>query len=160
MTTYRTAFYWLSITYYVKEVVVFACVFQVKMALVNFTCQVCILWLKVIDGEVKIAVSSFSAQHGMIILPLRAILARVYVHHMGKTPHSWPVGVHWDGSLIATSMQHALKNAVDRNKRAHMLCVCGKSWVWEALLWKAVDLIEMRREGKDVLFSPHWMKSC
>lgn len=58
------------------------------MALANFTCQVCILWLKVIGGEVKIAVSLFSAQQGMIILPLRAILARVYVHHMGKTPHS------------------------------------------------------------------------
>lgn len=61
-------------------------------------------------GEVKIAVSPFLAQQGMIILPLRAILARVYVHHMGKT-HKCPVGVHWNGSLMATSKQHAHKRS-------------------------------------------------
>lgn len=51
----------------------------------------------------KIAISPFSAQQGMIILPLRAILARMYVRHMGKSPHKCSVGVHWDGSLIPAS---------------------------------------------------------
>lgn len=78
----------VSIVYNAKELELFTCHLPTKMALANFTCQVCFLWVKVIDGEVKIAISSFSAQQGMIILPLRAILVGMYVHHMGKTPHS------------------------------------------------------------------------
>lgn len=72
----------------VKELEAFARHLPVEMALASFTCQVCILWLKVTDWKVKIALSTFPAQQGVIILPLRAILAGVYVHHMGKTPHS------------------------------------------------------------------------
>lgn len=67
------------------------------------------MWIKVICWEVKIAISPFSAQHGTIIIPLRAILAGVWVHHMAENSSQCPVGVRLDGSLIATSKQHAPK---------------------------------------------------
>lgn len=109
-TIYPTTYHWLSIIYNVKELEVLTGHLPIKMALANFTCQVCILWLKATGGEVKTAISPFSAQRGTIILPLRAILAGVYVRHMGKSLHSalW-VFIHLDGSLIATSKQYAQK---------------------------------------------------
>ena len=110
--TYPTAYSWLSFIYNVEELEVFTCHLPAKMALANFTCQVCILWLRVINGEVKMAVSSFSAQQGMIILPLRAILAGVYVHHMGETPRS-ALWVFIGMDHLSPHLSSMLKNAVD-----------------------------------------------
>lgn len=41
----------VSIIYNVKELEVFTYHLPIKMALANFICQVCILWLNVIDGR-------------------------------------------------------------------------------------------------------------
>lgn len=101
----------MFIIYNVKELEVFTCHLPIEMALANFTCQVCILWLKVIDEEVKIAISRFSAQQGMIILPLRAILATVYVYHMGKTPLS-ALWVFIGMDHLLPHLSSMLKNAV------------------------------------------------
>lgn len=83
---------WLSTIYNFKKLEIFTCHLPIKMALANFTCQVCILWLQVIDGEVKIAVSPFLSTAGNDYSPIKGYFGQAVRAPYGQNSSQVPCG--------------------------------------------------------------------